>query len=312
MRNEVGTIIRYARRFCGGVRVTQVDNFVRLCTALWLTRSLVLSQLALVMEGPKRHAHRLKRLFRFLSNPRFPAQQVMDRLAMHNLAAALQVGARKIVLFDVTHLTENLAVLAAAIALRGRAVPLALWAYDPQQLQRSLNTVTHELLAHLRAQLGPFIAVADRGFGHAWPVRACRQLGVDFVLRIRGNVIITAAGRTAPAKDFTPRRGTAFYPNARYGLHHRLQVNFVAVAAQDPWLLITSLEDFRRAPKLYSQRMQIEQTFRDLKTHLGLKNLCLTSPRRLQVLLGARIPVWEASRPRLPARRTPQALSSSP
>ena len=59
-----------------------------------------------------------------------------------------------------------------------------------------------------------------------------------------------------------------------------------------PWLLATSLPHHhgseRRIKQLYAQRMQIEQTFRDLKSHrfgFGLRYARSGSARRIQVLV---------------------------
>ena len=67
-----------------------------------------------------------------------------------------------------------------------------------------------------------------------------------------------------------------------YPRQQRLSGDFIAIRReQAAWLLVTSLKDFPRAVKLYRQRMQIEETFRDLKSLPGLSRV------RVQVLLAA-------------------------
>ena len=58
------------------------------------------------------------------------------------------------------------------------------------------------------------------------------------------------------------------------------------------WLLVTSLSDFPRAIKLYRQRMQIEETFRDLKSLLGLSRVRVRGVLGLQLLLVALMAVY--------------------
>ena len=294
MQQKPRHIVAYAADFCKGFCVTQQRNFTRLCWAIFRKRTTVLSELARCFRRPRRHIHRFKRIWRFISNSRFNFQAVMDAICLHNLALALKAGGRKVVLVDITFLTDQLAVLAAALACRGRAVPLCLWAFERQKLLRSQNTLTHELLAHLKALIGDFILVADRGFGHGWTIRCCQQLGIDFVLRIRDDVGMKAGGASGPAKDFLPPGdGRRFYPNARYGAEKKLKVNFIAIRkGQAGWLLVTSLKDFPRAVKLYEQRMQIEETFRDLKSLLGLSKVRVRDVGRLQVLLVALMAVY--------------------
>jgi hypothetical protein len=75
------------------------------------------------------------------------------------------------------------------------------------------------------------------------------------------------------------RRGDL--PNGLYRRLHRA-----------PWLLVTSLPhkrgSERRIKQLYTQRMQIEETFRDAKSHrwgLGLRYCRCSDVERMQVLL---------------------------
>ena len=288
MRVTPQHIMSYVTRFCQGLRITQATNFTALCYALWLVRTCILSRLANVISGPQRHAHRLKRLWRLVNNPSFPAHAVMDAICMHNFKAALAAGARRVVILDFTHLKDPYIALVAAVAFQGRAVPLLVWITTHHSFERSQNTFVHHMLAHLKSLIGDFVLVADRGFGHNWTLRACRILGIDFVLRIRSDVIMQAGTRRGRAGSFAPRKGYRLYPNALYGAQHRHKVNFVAVASgDDPWLLITSLSDMSRARGLYRQRMQIEESIRDIKSYLGLDKARVRDVGRLQVLATA-------------------------
>jgi Transposase DDE domain len=78
-----------------------------------------------------------------------------------------------------------------------------------------------------------------------------------------------------------PRRGPTRQGTTMYRRLHRA-----------PWLLATSLPhgtgSARRIVRLYSQRMQIEETFRDLKCHrwgFGLRYARCNSAERLEILL---------------------------
>ncbi|MBC7287697.1 MAG: transposase [Armatimonadetes bacterium] len=288
MKKSPEQIMDYARRFCKGLRATQAANFVALCDALALLRTCILSRLAGAISGPQRHCHRLKRLWRLVSNPRFPAKAVMDAICLHNFKAALSIGARRIVLLDFTALHHPFSALVAAVPIGGRAVPLLLWPCIPSEFERSQNTFVEEMLAHLKGLIGDFTLVADRGFGHEQIIRACRILGIAFVLRIRSDVIMDAGTRIAPAGEFAPRHGARYYPNALYGKQHKEKVNFVAVASgTDPWLLITSLSDMRRARALYRRRMEIEQSFKDIKSYLNLDKAMVRTVERLLVIATA-------------------------
>ena len=85
----------------------------------------------------------------------------MDAICLHNLFMVLKAGARKVVLPDITFLTEKLAILAAALDCRGRAIPLCMWAFERENLLRSQNTLTHQMLAHLRCTAAGRAAAAS-------------------------------------------------------------------------------------------------------------------------------------------------------
>ena len=152
MRVTPQHIMSYVTRFCQGLRVTQATNFTALCYALWLARTCILSRLANVISGPQRHAHRLKRLWRLVNNPSFPAHAVMDAICMHNFKAALAAGARRVVILDFTHLKDPYIALVAAVAFQGRAVPPACMDNHPPQL-RALSK--HFCPPHARSSQKP-------------------------------------------------------------------------------------------------------------------------------------------------------------
>ena len=73
-------------------------NFAALCWAIFRKRTTVLSELARCFVRPRRHIHRLKRIWQFVSNLRFNFQAVMDAICLHNLAMALWASGRRVAL----------------------------------------------------------------------------------------------------------------------------------------------------------------------------------------------------------------------
>ncbi|MBN3518364.1 transposase, partial [Vibrio neptunius] len=64
-----------------------------------------------------------------------------------------------------------------------------------------------------------------------------------------------------------------------------------SASAKEPWVLATNLPVETRTPtqlvRLYSKRMQIEETFRDLKSPaygLGLRHSRTSSPERFDIM----------------------------
>ena len=62
------------KAFCKGIRLTQARNFTALCWAIFSKRTTVLSELARCFIRPRRHIHRLKGIWLFVSNLHFSFQ----------------------------------------------------------------------------------------------------------------------------------------------------------------------------------------------------------------------------------------------
>lgn len=143
------------------------------------------------------------------------------------------------------------------------------------------------------------LIVTDAGFQNAW-FRHIKSLGWDFIGRVWGNIQLRldnkgeqwfrrqelkahnkpeylGAGTLARAeyarcdghfylykKDAKNRK----HQSARYRISRHSQESDGRAAANEPWLIFSSTDEFkpRQVMKLYSRRMQIEQNFRDEKS----------------------------------------------
>jgi len=109
--------------------------------------------------------------------------------------------------------------------------------------------------------------------------------------------MITYQGkRMKLGKLHVPLRKALRYQNVLYHAHCKVPVDVMVYydpAYQEPWYLLVPVA-YRRLLEtdfvvdLYRERMQIEQSFRDFKTHLGLRGLNLQidiAPRMGRLLL---------------------------
>ena len=286
--------------------------------ALLAGRRLVLMDLARSFPGARRVRAPLKRLDRLLGNPHLHA--VVEHF-YGGLTHWLVRQPQPLIVVDWSDLRadQSLQLLRAALAVGGRSLTLYEQIY-PQRLlgsARAERQFLRRLSALLPAGTTPVI-VTDAGFRQRW-FRDLRRLGWDYVGRVRGRVTacvvpgtwqplrtLYAAAHTTPqtfgdAKLWRsrpwscrlllvrrPRRGRQ--AKTLFGQPRRSRRSRKAAArARDPWLLATSLDAApARIIALYAQRMQIEQSFRDLKSsRYGVAfELSLTrSAARLGVLL---------------------------
>ncbi len=286
--------------------------------ALLAGRRLVLMDLARSFPGALRVRAPLKRLDRLLGNRHLHGE--LEQFYA-GLSGWLVRHRQPLILVDWSDLKadQSLHVLRAAIAVGGRALTL----YEQIHPQRQLGSAAAErhflqrLQALLPAHTVPII-VTDAGFRQRW-FRQVRRLGWDYLGRVRGSATVRHASSTwQPLRTFyhhastTPQRfrqaalwqsrpwpcqlillrrpargrtATTHFGQPRRSRHSRK----AAARGRDPWLLATSLDlPPRRIAALYATRMQIEQSFRDLKsTRYGAAfELSLTRrPERLAVLL---------------------------
>jgi hypothetical protein len=306
---------------------TQATNLALLVSALLAKRSSCLSELARAFPRPglerqrapaPKHdlLHRLKRLWRFLDNPRIDAQALQLALIPTTIAG---LGHPRVLglAIDWTFFDSlppsgrqiRYQVLSIAVPRRGRALPLLQLAYNRDDLPSSQNQLEEAaLLAVVRAlptHSHPVI-LADRGFARASFLTWLQEQGLDYVVRIT-----TGTGLVAPDGSRW-RLGTEglrpgeirWTPDVRYGQRYQgrprdLWIN-VALCwrlprhvqrhprsqwAAEPRYLATNQPSAQQAVAWYRQRFWIEESFKDSKSRFHLKQVRIGSPERLTRLL---------------------------
>jgi hypothetical protein len=264
--------------------------------------------------------HRLKRLWRFLDNPRVDAQAIQLALLPHTVAALgtphwLGIAVDWTFFDSVLPSGERVRYQALRLAVprRGRAVPLLQVADVGDRWPRGMSQNRAEEAA-IRAVVGALppgvrpVILADRGFARASFLEFLQAEQLDYVVRLdRGTCLTDARGQRWKLGQDDPRPGQIqFTPHVRYGLFHDrprdLWINVASywyvppsrradprrVAPPAPWSLATSLPSGRQAGAWYWQRGWEEQSFKDSKSRcFGLDAVQCGCPARLNRLLAA-------------------------
>lgn len=260
----------------------------------------------------------IKRFDRLLGNWRLHAEL---QLFYRGIASVVVTTARPVILIDWTQVRGPFVALSAALATEyGR--PLTLWCRVHHVRMLGNVAVQREFLRQLAQVLPPGtrpIIVSDAGF-HGDFFRDVLQLGWDFLGRIRGTacMFVDGVGTTKNALYGKATGQPRDYEDARLYALRTIHCRLVLVRrphskrrskstknkevleyrkqARDPWLLATSLRrsdaSAERVIKLYGQRMQIEESFRDAKNPrfgIGLSDARCRTAKRLdvQMLLAA-------------------------
>lgn len=315
---------KHLRNHCQETHQRRMDTILTLVKGLLTGKVLTVTGLGRSIVGNTTPKHQIKKADRLIGN----AHLHSERHSFYRALALLLVGRlkRPVILVDWSDITADSTIqkLRASLAVEGRALTLyeevhfQINAGSPKVHARFLKTL-HGLLPE---PLRPII-ITDAGFKNPW-FKAVKALGWDFVGRVGGHILIKHAHipndwirvervfKTATTRAryygevelvrknpllchaYTlKRKPTGRIKKNRFGEKSAMQHSLKnAHRERTPWLLVTSLEGGRAITKtvinLYKSRMQIEEAFRDLKSHrygFSFRD-CMTRKRyRLENLL---------------------------
>jgi len=278
---------------------------------LWLTA------LGRDMRGTALEKHRIKAADRLLGNTAI--QRGLSEMYRVLAAWMLRRIARPVILVDWTGCGPEQVMLRAGLPFGGRSILLHAVVVPQSKVSRPdvhkkfLATLAKILPSHCRP-----IIVTDAGFHHRWFAQV-RALQWDFIGRVRGGYHVTIDGEKMHFKKLFSRakRRPIDLGLVELGAKRRDARRLVlsgkpklkgrkrltrkgkrgksgfdrahSNGAKEPQLLATSLTCCARlVVETYATRMQIEESFRDLKSHRFGWEFCSArsrNPKRIEVLM---------------------------
>lgn len=285
---------------------------------------LYLMGISRVLSGATSIRHRIKQCDRLLGNSKLEAERLliygaMTQRILHRMAQPLIIIDWSDLLLD-----RSQQLLRAAIVVRGRAITLyeevhpIAHAMSPKVHKAFLHNLQSILPSHCRP-----ILITDAGFRATW-FKLVDSMGWEWIGRIRNRDMVLSAAKNATWVGCKSLYSKASCQAKVLGLFHYVRSNPVACrlvtikkksrgrhqktvhgkmtkssrclkqskGQKEPWLLAVSpqLKKLSAAAvvTIYSGRMQIEQTFRDVKNSrwgLGLSESQTRRPNRLAALL---------------------------
>lgn len=258
--------------------------------------------------------HGIKRVDRLLGNPKMVAER---RYIFAAISRRLLSGCTQpIILVDWTKSGGRFEAMVAAVPIGGRALPIYIEVHPLKKLGNA--KVEARFLRALKAIIPPqcrSVIVSDAGFKGPF-FKAVVAQRWDFLGRVRGTTkAVNSDGKTISKEQFYAQASTTPTDLGSFGLFtkQRIPCRLVLVrkrrrpgpkrppprnkeerelrkSALDPWLLATSLSDEAATSivNIYAKRMQIEETFRDAKSHRfgwALGDVTLSTTDRMAVLL---------------------------
>jgi Transposase DDE domain len=177
---------------------------------------------------------------------------------------------------------DDQSMLVASLQTKhGRATPLLWKTVIKSEMKDQRNAYEDELLIRLR-QLIPLSVrvtiVADRGFGDQKLYDFLQDLRFDYLIRFRGNIMVTSAkGEARMARDWVREGGrmcvlrNALVTADRYPVAVVLCVHERGM--KDPWCIVGSQWSLTGSEikQSYGKRFSCEEMFRDVKDlHFGM------------------------------------------
>lgn len=282
-------------------RVTRRRVLALGCQALLTRRRLTLCGIARGLDSRTRVLHRVKRIWRFLANPGVDPREVAGALVRG--AFALRHQGWVPIIFDETGLKERAMLLCAGTWYRGRALPLAMYAYHIPKIKKSLWAYREGLLSVLWQALPEgdrrrFLLIADRGYAASAFFRRLVKAKIHFAIRVPRKVQLQV-GQQPLSLEFLAadlnHGDCVFLSDVLYG-PARAKLNLLLwwePEQPEPWLIATTLSTAEETKHYYRLRMGIEEMFKDLKQTFALESCqCQSTDRITRLGLFALVSLW--------------------
>lgn len=259
----------------------------------WLT----LCALSRTMPLDENVKARSKRLYRLLANP------YLDGTEMTPLLVRLALGSNPKgwvpIVVDQTSI-RGTPTLMAGVRVARRVLPVAFACFEYALLRKSQNAVESALLKLVAASLPSGckpLYVMDRGYARVSLLKELRRLRIPYLVRGRSKTMVRIKARRMSLGRLRRRVGRAKrYSRVAYQDREQEPLDVVVFhdpTFQEPWYLLVPADSAEllstaQVVELYRERMHIELTFRDWKTHLGVRGLKLEvdiAPRLGRLLL---------------------------
>jgi hypothetical protein len=169
-------------------------------------------------------------------------------------------------------------------------LPLAVYTFQypwQEKTARSQNQLEEVFLADIETALPTRVRpvfIGDRGYARAALLRQSNRQGRLYIIRGRAGTRVEYQGQSCKLAELHGAERRAIrYRGVLYQARERVPVDVVVYhdpEFQEPWWLLVpsqsrALLSVRTVVALYRERMHVEQSFRDFKTHLGLRGLRL-------------------------------------
>lgn len=288
---------------CPYIHENRINSVIDVSQALRDSNNLSLSALGRSLKGSSAIKHKIKKVDRLEGNKRLHEEVSSLYQGLSDFVFTYLCQDDKLpIIIDLCFMKDDKAIqmLSAEVATKGRTIPLYRKVFNQGELKDQTEDFIKEL-SYCVPKGRQVIVIMDAGFYGDW-FKTIESYGWYWLSRVRQGRSLKFAtmDNWISIKDFIPsvKDKTTHYSQVLLTKEHEHPCRLVTTkrspkgrtrkdshgntqsrigsgryqsAAKEPWLLATNLpeSEFKSVQivTLYAKRMQIEESFRDLKSH---------------------------------------------
>lgn len=299
---------------CPDIHSIRLQSIMDVAYGLQKSQNLSLTAIGKNIESNSNIKHKIKKVDRLEGNKHLHDElgQLYSGLSSYVFTYVKHEASTPIIV-DLCFMKDDrdIQMLSAEVAIKGRSLPLYREVFKAGELKGRATKFLSNLKNCIPSDK-KIVVIMDAGFGEDW-LEATEMLGWYWLVRIRQgkNIQLESNGEWLSVKDFIPTIGmrSKCYNNAKIMKSHDRECRLITVrkspqkgrrkpkttprndkagnncyriSAKEPWILATNLpSEYKTAQVInyYKKRMQIEESFRDVKSHrFGLSARYISTP----------------------------------
>lgn len=240
---------------------------------LLLSHEISLNRWCQHRPGEAKAASKVRRLSRWLHNPRLEVGRIYRPLISQALAS--YAGEEAVLALDTSQLWEQFVIIRLALVYRGRAVPV-VWTVLPGE-SATVAYKSYEPLLRSAADLLPqgaqILFLADRGFAHHRLLGLLVDLNWRFCIRIKqSGVLYRSDFSTTKVSRLMPRRGEVRFVHNIWLTQHGFGPVHLALGhvrtenGYEKWAIVSDRKTGLHTFDEYGLRFDVEENFLDDKS----------------------------------------------
>lgn len=287
---------------CPFIHENRINAVLDASSALRDSQNLSLSQIGRSVKGASDVKHKIKKVDRLEGNKHLHEElDILYKALSSYVFTYLSQDISLPIVIDVCFMKDDRAIqmLSAEVATKGRTLPLYWKVFEEGELKKQTQDFLKELF-HCIPSDRKVIVIMDAGFHCEW-FETIETFGWFWVCRVRQgkSLKFSESEDWLTIKDFIPqvkekttnyeqvlltRRHEYFcrlvttkrepkgrkVKDSRGNTHGKIGSGRYKSGMKEPWILATNLPSEYKSTEivnLYAKRMQIEESFRDLKSH---------------------------------------------